>query len=221
MLESLNKGRAFEHVNSRDGLPSPSDSKRFPSADRKSFLLRARNPMFRPIHRYNKLYGLAKRFARVPRYGRLVSRLSDLELDSLHTEADLFWYAYSYVERDDSPASQTGIIDDALRGSATKQFGWHDSNATVDLSEPFYRAWQIRLAMAMLGAVAFEIMFGEGTTMPSGEIRDSVRYRGGQWIKNVLTKRVIESGAYCDVMDQTMLPQTLPVRKRHREHFEL
>lgn len=161
--------------------------------------------MFRPSHRYNKLPTAARRFARVPRYGRLVSRLDDRDLERLRTEADLFWYGYSYIGSDE-PTSHTGIIDDALRTSATARFGWHDDHSSVNLSNPMYREWQIRLAMAMLGAVAFEILFGKGTTLPSKELRYYVRYQGGQWVKDVLKQRVIDTGAYRDVMDQPMSP---------------
>ena len=73
-----------------------------------------------------------------------------------------------YIGND--PKGQTGIIDDFLRTEMGNRFGWHTTGIEVDLTTATYRAWQIRLAMGMLGATAFEVMFGDSTRLPADQI---------------------------------------------------
>ncbi len=160
--------------------------------------------MFRTTNRFEQLSPAARRLMRVPRYARLITLLDDEQRASLTTEASLFWTAYSFIGK--NPKSHTGVIDDGLRSRKTKRFGWH-SKRTPNLDEPTYRRWQIELAMAMLGAVAFEIMFGKGAELPAKNIRYTIDRDIGKFIKRTLLERFVKAGAYVDVNDKGIAPE--------------
>ncbi|MEQ1831401.1 MAG: hypothetical protein ABL921_35975, partial [Pirellula sp.] len=129
--------------------------------------------MFIPSHRDNDLPDAALRFARVPRYGRLLAMLDPIRSREIRTEADVFWLAYSEVEETEDPKNQTGLIHDVLRLEDGHDFGWHDDTRKRPTNKGFLH-WQIRWVMAILGATAYEIMFGDAESLPSEQIPPSL-----------------------------------------------
>lgn len=160
--------------------------------------------MFKPIHRYDQMHPAAHRFARVPRYGRLLSGLSANELRSITNEAQLFYTVYAKIE--ESPDAATGILHDGLRRPGFERFGWQNQNP---VKGHMYSLWQIRLALDMLGAMAFEIMFGD---TPPWNHRDQIRDSIDGDVKQFIEKwadRFLASGAYLNVRGKAIAEECI------------
>lgn len=131
---------------------------------------------------WDQLPEAARRLARVPRYARLIARLPESQFEKLVDEASVYWYVHTYVSPTYGSGEDTGIIDSGLQAETARWLGFETIPAvpahahSASIHSPYTRRQQTRLAMAMLGAIAFEMIWpSTGTVLPEDEIGGSIR----------------------------------------------
>ena len=105
---------------------------------------------------YSKLPLESRHLLRVPRTARLVALLPPQRFAELKSTAHVFWEVYTY--RSQAGVDDAGLIQAGLRAQRARSLGYGlDEIRTATVSRGFLRR-QIELAMAMLGAIAFEML---------------------------------------------------------------
>jgi hypothetical protein len=103
---------------------------------------------------YAKLPDAAQQLARNPRYGHLIAHLPDDRFEKLVDKASSYWEVYTYP-RPDHEGGETGVIDSGLMAKDAFSLGFEEEQP--QRPNDHLRRKQIRLAMAILGAIAFEM----------------------------------------------------------------
>ena len=117
-------------------------------------------------HKFDQLGSIGRRLTRIPRYGRLIARLSDRHTE-LQTEAETFWQVYTHVAV--NSGDETGVLDAGLRADAARNLG-ETSGCDAPRGLDF-RDFQIRRACDILGAVAYEMyLWGDS---PQSAVKDT------------------------------------------------
>jgi formylglycine-generating enzyme required for sulfatase activity len=126
-------------------------------------------------HRYDSLNAHGQRLARIPRYARLMARLPKIFFrdDQPISPAAIFWHAYTYADDTHGDGrEETGLLDDGLKAKEAKKLGIHGEEPD-DHPDITIRRWQVRLALDMLSAIAFEMFCGQdgqGASAPLYEV---------------------------------------------------
>ena len=141
-------------------------------------------------HLYDKLTPGGKRLARIPRFGRLIARMSDDRLQRLTTEASTYWEVFSYVDPQHD-IQRTGVIDSGLERGASN-LGYVDGDPPINREDYGIRLWQRNLAMAILGAIAFE-MYVRGDEKPLDRVEGNLTE-----FKQAVINRCVNAGCYID-----------------------
>ena len=148
-------------------------------------------------HLYDRLPDAGKRLARIPRFGRLIARLDPDLLTQVNSNAALYWILLSYVSSDDDP--NTGLLDSGLKAEGAQTLGWRKTTPIQRTHRK--RQWQVRLAMQMLGAIAFEMVCGQDGDGLSPPI-DHVENKRMTSFMNRVFGRIIDAGGYRNSIDQ-------------------
>ena len=141
-------------------------------------------------HLYDQLTAGGKRLARIPRFGRLIARMSQERLQRLTTEASTFWEVFSYVHPQHN-IQRTGVIDSGLERGAS-DLGYVPGDPPIDRDDYGIRQWQRTLAMSILGAIAFE-MYVRGKEKPLDRVEGDLRD-----FKQAVVNRCVDAGCYVD-----------------------
>lgn len=152
-------------------------------------------------HKYDKLGPAARRLAHNPRYARLIALLPVERFARLQTEAATFWEVYTYVA---DRRAETGLLDDGLKATAARELGFPDDTNPPERPSSRIRRWQMRLALDMLAAIAFEMYCGRdgtGTTPPIDEVRATEGENLDSFLGRALG-RFAASGAYRNLNNQ-------------------
>jgi len=163
--------------------------------------------------RYDLLSDAGRTLARIPRFGRLLGRMSEQRLRTIDTRAGTYWELFSYVDAKCDP-DNTGLIDSGLNTSGAKLLGWVGSEADhppspdpkPDRNNFDTRLWQSKLALSILGAIAFE-MYCHNRLLgrpPSQPIDGNL----GTFKKDVCL-RCTQAGAYVDELGHAIPPINL------------
>ena len=145
----------------------------------------------------------AQKLARIPRFGRLIGQMQPWQFARLQSKAATFWELYAYVNSAD--VGKTGLLDSGLERGA--QFLGtvgkdpddpsddrldRDGRNAARANNPDYRKWQRTLAMAFLGAVAFEMhIMGNDQEKPPYVVEGDLN----KFLRRV-RKRLVRCGAY-------------------------
>ena len=149
-------------------------------------------------HLYDQLPDAGKRLARIPRFGRLIAGIRPNLLKQVDSNAALLWILLSYVVSDQND-STTGLIDSGLDATGASTLGWRKP---IEIKRTYrIRQWQVRLAMQMLGAIAFEMLCGENGDGKSVPIYWVERTRTSSFMNRVF-KRIIAAGGYRNSIDE-------------------
>ena len=128
---------------------------------------------------YDQLPPAGQRLARIPRFGIVIARIARLRPDRYRlwtSNAAVYWDLLTLVVAGNRTAKKdTGLLDSGFLATEAQQLGWQDPSSPLGENDRTdrIRRWQIRLALRMLGAIAFQMMCGDkgdGTTPPLDRI---------------------------------------------------
>ena len=150
---------------------------------------------------FDRLPPAGKRLSRIPRFGRLIGRMDDAQLDRLDSNAAVYWEVLTYVSLRNSET--TGLLDTGLIGDEAKLLGWHDDPDQLDRSSIRIRRWQVRLALGFLSAVAFQMMCGtDENGKPSP--KDRIENDDVEPFEDAVRDSMFASGTYVDENDDPL-----------------
>jgi hypothetical protein len=171
--------------------------------------------------RYSKLHAKGRHLCHVPRYANLISELPAERFDRLTSVAAIYWECYMWVAEGEEPGTATianaeetriatGLLDDCLRLGEIKWLGLKERRSPNLARNLDNRQDQVRLALDMLGAIAFEMRWPgkspvvkqneDGTwpriPFPSQEKEDRWFVENDQAFQNAVFDRMVDAGAY-------------------------